>query len=98
MPDAMQAPQKIHSDGAGPYLIQVYGKVARHWELELHMRVLYTQTEWGTITTLSGQLPDQAALLGALGRLSMWGYLIIIVRYEVGHNACETLLPGETVC
>jgi hypothetical protein len=53
------------------------------------MRLSYTRTEWGTISTLTGSLPDQAALLGALGRLAMWGHLIIIVRYEIGHDGCQ---------
>lgn len=87
MANATPALREFPSDGGGSYLIQVYGKVARHWEAELRMRLAYTQTEWGTITTLTGWLPDQAALLGALGRLSMWGYLIIIVRYNVGQDA-----------
>jgi hypothetical protein len=47
------------------------------------MRLTYTHTERGTISVLTGRLPDQAALLGALGRLAMWGYLILHVCYDV---------------
>lgn len=91
MADGSQAPLYPSSDGAGPYLIRVQGSVARHWEHELQMQLTYQQTEWGVITTLSGQLPDQAALLGALGRLTMWGYLILLVRYDAAPLAVE---PG----
>lgn len=69
-----------HGDGPHTYSIQVQGEVERHWELELRMQLSYQQTEWGAVTTLSGRLPDQAALLGALGQLAMWGYLILSVR------------------
>jgi hypothetical protein len=47
------------------------------------MSLTYAQTECGTVSVLTGRLPDQAALLGALGRLAMWGYLILQVRYDV---------------
>jgi hypothetical protein len=47
------------------------------------MVVTYTHLEGGTVTVLTGELPDQAALLGALGRLAMWGYVILQVCYEV---------------
>lgn len=77
-----QPPAGPSSDGAGPYVITVRGHVGRHWEPELQMRLSYAETEWGVISTLRGQLPDQAALLGTLGRLTMWGYLILLVRYD----------------
>lgn len=86
MTDGMRADQRLSSDGAGPYVIKVRGKVARHWEPELQMRLTYAHTEGGTVSTLAGDLPDQAALLGALGRLAMWGYVIILVCYD---GACE---------
>lgn len=73
----------VSRDGAGLYVIKVYGKLPRHWEPELRMRLTYAQTERGTVSTLRGDLPDQAALLGALGRLAMWGYLVLFARYEV---------------
>ncbi|NTU83488.1 MAG: hypothetical protein HGA45_29645 [Chloroflexales bacterium] len=86
MADGTETSSRPNLDGAGPYTIKVYGQVARHWELELRMRLTYTQTERGTISTLAGELPDQAALLGALGRLAMWGYLIILVRYDISFD------------
>lgn len=86
MTDAMRAPEHYGGDGAGPYVIKVWGTVARHWEPELQMRLTYADTERGTVSTLAGHLPDQAALLGALGRLAMWGYVIILVCYE---DACD---------
>lgn len=46
------------------------------------MRLTYSQTGRGTVSTLRGELPDQAALLSALGRLAMWGYMVILARYD----------------
>lgn len=69
-------------DDARGYTIQVQGEVERHWELELRMDLSYSESALGTISILSGRLPDQAALLGALGRLAMWGYVILLVRME----------------
>lgn len=83
MADGTEIASQVSHDGAGPYVIKVYGKLARHWELELRMRLTYAQTECGTVSTLKGDLPDQAALLGALGRLAMWGYLILLARYDI---------------
>lgn len=81
MPERLPALYCAHRDGAGPYIIQVQGMVEHHWEQELRMTLSYAQNELGVVSTLSGALPDQAALLGALGRLNMWGYLILLVRY-----------------
>ena len=67
--------------GGGTYVIQVHGEVERHWEDELRMRLTYSRWETGTVSTLVGRLPDQSALLGALGWLAMWGYRIILVHY-----------------
>lgn len=72
----------VNHDGAGPYIITVYGELARHWAPELRMRLTYTQMEWGTVSTLRGELPEQAALLDVLGRLTTWGYLVLLARYE----------------
>lgn len=83
MADGVNMTPRVSGDGAGPYVIRVYGRLARHWEAELRMRLTYAQTEWGTVSTLRGELPDQAALLGALGRLAMWGYLVLLARYDV---------------
>jgi hypothetical protein len=68
-------------DGRGTYLIIVQGEVERHWEHELRMQLTYAHTAEGMISNLSGRLPDQAALLGVLGWLAMWGYVIVLVRY-----------------
>lgn len=84
------------SDGAGPYVIKVWGKVERHWEAELQMSLSYAHSERGVVSVLSGRLPDQAALLGALGRLSMWGYLIIFVAYDQAAGAPGGDAPFRT--
>jgi hypothetical protein len=82
-------------DGGGPYRIHVQGAVERHWEADLRMQLTYQRTEAGTITVLAGWLPDQAALLGALARLAMWGYLILLVRYEPELQQEGALSPGR---
>jgi hypothetical protein len=87
MVSGSRVPSRLNPDGAGSYIISVYGKIARQWEPELQMSLTYTQTEQGTISVLKGRLPDQAALLGALGRLAMWGYLILHVYYDVSFEA-----------
>lgn len=69
-------------DGAGAYIIRVHGHVARRWEPELRMHVTYALTTLGPISTLTGELPDQAALLGTLMRLAMLDYIIVLVRYD----------------
>lgn len=82
MADGSWVSLRPSSDGAGLYVIKVWGKLEHHWEAELSMSLRYAQSELGIVSVLSGRLPDQAALLGALGRLAMWGYLIIVVRYD----------------
>lgn len=72
--------------GSGSYVIQIRGEVERHWERELRMQLSYGETEFGIISTFSGRLPDQAALLGALQWLSMWGYVIVLVQYVPGEE------------
>ena len=77
----IQEPQPLRGDGGGHYLILVQGRLEHHWGPELGMQLAYRRTEWGTVSALAGDFPDQAALLGALGRLAMWGHLIVLVRY-----------------
>lgn len=94
MADLPRASQWLSRDGAGPYVIQVLGELEPHWELELRMRLTCHRTEAGVVSVLSGELPDQCALLGALGQLVMWGYLIIMVRY--GSECDEEDPDGQT--
>jgi hypothetical protein len=91
MAEGLRTAGRPNRDGAGPYVIRVWGKVERHWEHDLQMRLTYAQSDRGVVSELRGQLPDQAALLGALGRLAMWGYLIIFVRYDEVPD--DTLAP-----
>ena len=93
-------PSRLDPDGAGLYIIKVYGRVARQWEPELQMSLSYTHTERGTVSVLTGRLPDQAALLGALSRLAMWGYLVLYVCYDIsvegqGDDSCASPGPDD---
>ncbi|NCC36245.1 MAG: hypothetical protein EOM24_30180 [Chloroflexia bacterium] len=72
---------RFASDREATYVIQIRGHVEPHWQVELQLQLTYTETESGTISTLTGYLPDQAAMLGVLNRLAMWGYQIVLVRY-----------------
>ncbi|NJM05668.1 hypothetical protein HC891_04960 [Candidatus Gracilibacteria bacterium] len=81
MAGGTQELQQLGHEGGGLYTIEVQGEVERHWEQELNMRLTYRQTEYGTVSVLSGQLADQSAMLGTLGRLAMWGYVILLVRF-----------------
>lgn len=98
MADGTQALTKRDRDGAGPYCIQVSGQVERHWEPELRMRASYLWTPRGVVTILSGELPDQSALLGALNRLAMLGYLILEVRYQAAGDLCDAPAAAEPPC
>lgn len=91
MAKGSHAPRLLTRDGGGFYVIQVQGEVEPHWELELQMRLVCDDTDTGVVSTFSGALPDQAALLGALGRLAMWGYLILLVRHapELEPAGCQ---------
>ncbi len=59
------------------YTIHVQGHLEPHWQAELRMQITYQHTNDGEISVLTGQLSDQAALLGVLGWLAMWGYQIL---------------------
>lgn len=91
-----QASGRPAANGGGVYTILVQGEVERYWEPELQLQLSYRQTEHGVHTVLMGQLPDQAALLGVLGRLAMWGYVIVQVRYDAAASARRD--PGRHHC
>lgn len=69
----------MNSTGHDPtlYTIHVRGYLEPHLQAELRMQIAYHHTDDGGISVLTGQLPDQAALLGVLGWLAMWGYQIL---------------------
>jgi hypothetical protein len=86
----------LHQYGSGPYVIRVQGEVERHWALELRMQLTYAQTEQGIVSVFSGELPDQAALIGVLQWLNMWGYVILAVHYATeGYGDPGTQGHGE---
>lgn len=92
MVDRTGATRPLNGDGAGSYIIVVQGKLEQHWEPELRMRLSCAETEQGIVSTLTGQLPDQSALLGILSRLAMWGYLILSVNCDFRRVQGETSL------
>ncbi len=77
------------------YIIQVRGHVEPHWEAELHLRITYHGAGEGEISSLTGQLPDQAALLGVLNWLAMWGYEILSFTVAPPPGAAGGALPED---
>lgn len=75
------------------YTIRVRGYLEPHWQAELRMQITYHHTDDGEISVLTGQLPDQAALLGVLGWLAMWGYQIL----GFTTSSIPTDAPGEAL-
>ncbi|MFQ3662477.1 MAG: hypothetical protein SNJ69_08800 [Chloroflexaceae bacterium] len=77
------------------YTIHVRGRVEHHWEAELRLRITYHRIGEGEFSTLTGQLPDQAALLGVLNWLAMWGYEIVSFTVAPPPGASGGALPED---
>jgi hypothetical protein len=70
------------------YEIRLQGKLDRSWATEVGMAIdNAVYADRGTVTTLVGELRDQAALFGVLNRIYGLGYPLLSVMY----------LPSESV-
>ena len=68
---------RAQSDGPFTYEIRVYGRMNASWSGRVNEMTITTgECE----TWLTGQLADQAALIGVLTTLYDWGYALISVR------------------
>jgi hypothetical protein len=76
---------KYPYDHPGIYAIQVAGQVDTSWsEILGGLTITYMEVEQkgdSPVTTLSGELPDQAALQGVLNTLYNFHYPLLSVRY-----------------
>jgi hypothetical protein len=74
--------KRIHQDQPGFYQIQVDGQIGRPryaWFDNLLINI-GDKSDAQAITTLSGELADQAALMGTLHKLYTLGFTLLSVR------------------
>jgi hypothetical protein len=77
----------LHTDQAAEYNITVRGTVSADWADYFGGLSLSTSEGHGhPITTLSGPLVDQGALLGVLNNLYTLGFSILTVEHQVISN------------
>ena len=64
------------------YCITVFGQLSKAWSQEFSNLTIETisATDYGAQTTLTGQLPDQAALFGVLNHLYGLGFPLVSVE------------------
>jgi len=75
------------------YQIRVEGRLSERWMHWFDDMDVSTQAGTGPeITTLTGAVVDQAALLGLLQKLYTLGLPLLLVRREVGSDVTNT--PG----
>jgi hypothetical protein len=76
-----QHSQRIALDAPAAYQIQVQGMISQHWLGYFDEMDISVDGEDGTaITTLTGQIVDQAALQGMLQKIYTLG--LVLVRVE----------------
>jgi len=72
--------QRLHLDEPAVCRIKVQGSLAQHWSESLGgLSILVADEEGQTVTTLSGRVMDQAALMGVLTGLYGMGYALLSV-------------------
>ena len=73
----------IARDEPVSYQIQVHGRLSQTWADYLgSMAVSVSGESEGAVTTLSGQVMDQAALMGLLNSLYDLGFSLLSVDYQ----------------
>jgi hypothetical protein len=80
---------RLHLDEPAVCHIKVQGSLAQHWSESLGGLSISVGDETGqTVTTLSGEVLDQAALMGVLTGLYGMGYPLLSVE-------CQSLAGKE---
>ena len=79
--------QRLHPDQPAFYRIQVQGYLGQHWSESLAGLTISVSGERDqSVTTLSGEVLDQAALMGVLNGLYGMGYTLLSVEYQFSSN------------
>ncbi len=74
----------LKMDHMAVYHIQIQGSLAPHWSDYLNgLTIKVSHEDEYPITTLSGEIVDQAALLGVLTNLYNLGYPILEVEHQI---------------
>jgi len=75
--------QRLHPDQPAFYRIQIQGYLGQHWsESMAGLTISVTGERDQSVTTLSGEVLDQAALMGVLKGLDGLGYTLLSVEYQ----------------
>lgn len=78
----MMKPQ-LHLDKPAIYRIQVQGFLGEHWSASMGgLEISVTRSHDQPVTTLSGEVRDQAALMGVLNGLYALGYALLSVEFQ----------------
>ena len=92
--------RRLLFDRPGRYRIRVHGRLGASWASRLgDMRITERQTTGKEpVTTLTGEVTDQAALLGVLNTLYDMGFpLLKVERLESPPSAAGPIPRGETI-
>jgi len=74
---------RLHPDQPAFYRIQIQGYLEQHWSESMGgLTISITGERDHPMTTLSGEVLDQAALMGVLNGLYSMGYALLSVEYQ----------------
>ena len=75
--------QRLNPDQPAFYRIQIQGYLGQHWsESMAGLSISVTGERYQSVTTLSGEVLDQAALMGVLNGLYGMGYALLSVEVQ----------------
>ncbi len=78
---------RLHPDQPAFYRIQIQGYLGQHWSESMAGLTISVSGERDqSVTTLSGEVLDQAALMGVLNGLYGMGYTLLSVEYQSIYN------------
>jgi hypothetical protein len=78
---------RLHPDQPAFYRIQIQGHLGQHWsESMAGLNISVTRERDRSVTTLSGEVLDQAALMGVLNGLYGMGYTLLSVECQSYSN------------
>ena len=89
---------RLHLDEPAVCHIKVQGSLAQHWSESLGgLSILVADEEGQTVTTLSGRVMDQAALMGILNGLYGMGYPLLSAECQslAGKEANHAIQPDH---